>query len=106
VWSGKQALALGLVDRLGNLKDAVASAAELAKLDDFEVIVLRRPLSGKERLLKELNRLILSLTAFTNRPPNNPIGGYYLSRDTEREQILQLNDPQGVYAYCLTCDIQ
>ena len=35
VWSGEDAIAIGLVDRIGNLKDAVASAARLAKLDDY-----------------------------------------------------------------------
>lgn len=34
VWTGKQALKLGLVDRIGSLDDAVKKAADLAKLDD------------------------------------------------------------------------
>ncbi len=34
VWSGKDALAHGLVDRLGGLDDAVAKAAQLAKLGE------------------------------------------------------------------------
>lgn len=32
VWTGEQALKLKLVDRLGNLDDAIAEAAKLAKL--------------------------------------------------------------------------
>lgn len=32
VWTGEQALKLKLVDRLGNLNDAIAEAAKLAKL--------------------------------------------------------------------------
>jgi protease-4 len=35
VWSGEDAIANGLVDRVGNLYDAVSSAAKLAKLDDY-----------------------------------------------------------------------
>jgi protease-4 len=35
VWSGEDALSLGLVDRIGNLQDAISSAARLAKLGDF-----------------------------------------------------------------------
>lgn len=35
VWSGQDALQLGLVDRIGNLQDAIASAARLAKLDEY-----------------------------------------------------------------------
>ena len=33
VWTGQQALGLGLVDRLGGLSDAVAEAAKLARVD-------------------------------------------------------------------------
>lgn len=35
VWSGADALRIGLVDRLGTLQDAIASAARLAKLSDY-----------------------------------------------------------------------
>lgn len=35
VWSGEDALRIGLVDRLGNLNDAVACAARMAKLTDY-----------------------------------------------------------------------
>ena len=35
VWSGNQALANGLVDKLGGLCDAIATAAEVAGLDDY-----------------------------------------------------------------------
>lgn len=37
VWAGSDALRLGLVDELGSLDDAVAKAAELALLDDYNV---------------------------------------------------------------------
>ncbi|MDQ3278746.1 MAG: signal peptide peptidase SppA [Bacteroidota bacterium] len=35
VWSGADALRIGLVDRLGTLEDAIASAARMAKLSDY-----------------------------------------------------------------------
>ena len=37
VWTGQQALKLGLVDQLGTLDDAVKEAARLAKLDEYDV---------------------------------------------------------------------
>lgn len=37
VWTGEQALKIGLVDKLGNLDDAVAAAAGLAKLDKYSI---------------------------------------------------------------------
>ena len=37
VWTGEQALKIGLVDKLGNLDDAVKAASELAELKDYTV---------------------------------------------------------------------
>lgn len=37
VWTGEQALKIGLVDKLGNLEDAVKAASELAELKDYTV---------------------------------------------------------------------
>ena len=38
VWSGTEALKKGLVDRLGNIDDAIASAAKKAKIKDFKIV--------------------------------------------------------------------
>ena len=38
VWSGTEALKIGLVDRLGNIDDAIASAAKKAKIKDFKIV--------------------------------------------------------------------
>jgi protease-4 len=35
VWSGQDALRIGLVDRLGTLQEAIACAARMAKVDDY-----------------------------------------------------------------------
>lgn len=37
VWSGLNAIEIGLVDQIGGLNDAVKKAAELAKLDDYRI---------------------------------------------------------------------
>lgn len=37
VWTGEQAQAIGLVDKLGNMEDAIASAAALAEVEDYTV---------------------------------------------------------------------
>ena len=37
VWSGEDALRLGLVDKLGGLEDAIAAAARMAKLDKYRL---------------------------------------------------------------------
>ena len=37
VWSGTEALEIGLVDELGNLDDAISAAAEMAEIDTYGV---------------------------------------------------------------------
>lgn len=38
VWTGSQALKIGLVDRLGNINDAIHSAAKMAKLKEYRLV--------------------------------------------------------------------
>jgi len=38
IWSGLQAIEIGLVDEIGGLKYAIESAKELAKIDDYKII--------------------------------------------------------------------
>lgn len=38
VWTGEQALAIGLVDRLASLDEAVEAAAAMAKLEDYRLV--------------------------------------------------------------------
>lgn len=38
VWSGAEALSNGLVDRLGDIDDAIRSAAKMAKVSDYRVV--------------------------------------------------------------------
>ncbi len=43
VYTGAQALELGLVDKLGTMDDAVTEAAKMASISDYELRVLPRP---------------------------------------------------------------
>lgn len=38
VWAGVDALNIGLVDKLGNIDDAIAKAAELAKISNYSIV--------------------------------------------------------------------
>ena len=57
VFTGQQALELGLVDKIGTLDDAIAFAAERAHLDDddFDVRVIPKPKNFMEQLMEELS---------------------------------------------------
>ena len=55
VYTGKQALELGLVDRIGGLEQAIDYAAVQASLDDYEVRIIPEPKDFITALLEELS---------------------------------------------------
>ncbi len=54
VYTGRQALELGLVDKIGTLRDAVQHVARQANLKDYEVRIIPRPKNFMEILIEEL----------------------------------------------------
>lgn len=105
VWAGRTALELGLVDRLGNLDDAVKAAAERAGLDVYESIYVTPPLTPKEQLMKELSEYMVRFAPKLNEPVKT--FAYFQSVfNGVQEFINQMNDPRGVYAQCLVCYVQ
>jgi protease IV len=107
VWAGQTAKELGLVDKLGSLGDAIASAAQKAGLEKYSVDYLQQPLTRRERLLKQLNELFAGLFRYVMAAvaPSLPTTLKLVS-DSPWEDIMKLNDPGGVYAYCLSCQAQ
>ena len=79
VYTGKQALELGLIDRLGTLSDAVAFAADQAHLKDYGVRVVPEPKSFLEQL-----------TERTSGDKNQP---GHLSSPMERSSLYNLAAP-------------
>ena len=55
VWSGIDALELGLVDKLGSLDDAVVAAAKLAKISEYDVDYYPLKKSWFEKFLSSMN---------------------------------------------------
>lgn len=55
VWSGKNALEVGLVDALGSLDDAVTAAAELAEIDEYNRMEYPQIEANIESLLSGIN---------------------------------------------------
>jgi protease-4 len=51
VYTGEQALKLGLVDRLGTMSDAIVFAAGEAKIKDYDVRVLPKPKNFLEQIM-------------------------------------------------------
>lgn len=55
VFTGKQALDFGLVDRLGTMHDAIVFAADQAKVKDYEVRVVPEPKPFLEQLIEQFS---------------------------------------------------
>ncbi|HSV15043.1 MAG TPA: S49 family peptidase, partial [Tepidisphaeraceae bacterium] len=56
VYTGKQALALGLVDKIGTLSDAIAFAADQAKMAaDYDVRTVPEPQNVLQRMMEDAN---------------------------------------------------
>lgn len=94
VWSGQRAKSLGLVDELGGLHQAIAFAAEKAKLGDhFAVEEYPKVRTLEERLLEQ----------FSSQESVNPnVKQDLITREFSKFQqelsLLQtFNDPLGVY---------
>ncbi len=62
VWTGAAALELGLVDNLGDLPQAIESAASLARLESYDVRFIQRELTRSQQLLQQF----LGSVAVTN----------------------------------------
>ena len=105
VWSGKSAKALGLVDQFGNLQNAVQSAASMANLEDYDVKYIEQPLTAREKMIKRLNRFIVDVTEDISGRVTFPAVRFLQKLGPELEELAELNDPRGVYAYCLVCDV-
>jgi protease-4 len=113
VWSGMHARDIGLVDEIGDLDQALQSAAERADLTLYTVVPLDVPLSPIERLLVQLSSSPLSASALTKLPLlGNLFGASHVANSQQNLlHLLQnlwtlpayLNDPNAEYLHCEVC---
>ena len=105
VWTGVEALQLGLIDEIGDLRDAVKAAARLAKIDTYQLDFRQSPMDFFERLAMQLGNISLSELGFLPVEIKlNPRTHESLINATESIRLLQkLNDPRGIYVYCAEC---
>ena len=105
VWAAQTAKGLGLIDKFGGLAPAVESAAKLAKLEKYDLVVVKQPLTARERLLKRLSRMIGILVSGARSLRAEKVLHSFGSslNDREIEAVLQIGDPGRAYALCLEC---
>lgn len=109
VWIGEHAREHDLVDRIGDLDDAIASAAELAGLaeDEYEIRYLEKELELADQLVLEFVRSAAPLLgALRFGPAFSPAFQRLLAIAAEPlKWVDSLNDPKNLYAYCF-CDVR
>ena len=55
VWSGKQALNIGLIDKLGDLNAAIKDAAQLAEIDEFNIVEYPKRKASFKSLIQDFS---------------------------------------------------
>ncbi len=111
VWSGQDAQQIGLVDNMGGLDEAIASAAAMAELgEDYAVRYIEKQPSFSEKMARQF----LTRAADWFGPVETDFRGAGLPPiqrsllemvRRETEMLASLNDPNGVYAIC-DCDLE
>ena len=106
VWIGTQALELGLVDALGSIDDAIAAAAEMAELDDFDTKYVEKSLSPQEQFWQNILKSTASMVSGMNLQTTPSALGQMVKRvDGQLAKFNSLNDPLATYAMCLECEL-
>jgi protease-4 len=98
VWSGAQAVRLGLADEIGGLSDAIAHAASMANLGsepELQEFPGTRPLA--EALQDLLNPASSPETRLV-REARGPVGLLLRQAEEQARQLGAFNDPRGIYA--------
>jgi len=106
VWIGSKAKELGLVDNLGYLDDAVNAAARLANLDTFDTQYVERYMTPADKFWKELfGQAAVMFGKASFAQSDSRLMGLVKQLVKEFDSVAKFNDPKGVYAHCLTCEI-
>lgn len=87
VWTGEQAMKIGLVDKLGNLNDAIAAAAKAAKIEKYSVGRYPEPAPWFASLLQEKK------ADYMDSQMRSALGEFYpafsLIRDLKNQDAIQ-----------------
>ena len=104
VWTGQDAKANGLVDSLGDFDDAVAKAAELAKVKQWHLEYYVDEPTFFDKVMDIMSGSVRAMLpdAFQAMLPA-PLASVASTVKSESDKLAAFNDPQNRYAFCLTC---
>ncbi|MFT4676878.1 MAG: protease-4 [Candidatus Azotimanducaceae bacterium] len=100
IWSGERALELGLVDSLGDLEQAIESAAKLAAVDDYSTWYVEPEITTQQKVMQLLTSEIAGSEMMKK---TDPISMIYRKVEKEAGFLTDLNDPHHAYVICTSC---
>jgi len=100
VWDGETALKLGLVDKLGNLQEAIAEAAKRAQVPEENGFFIELT---PDNFLERFKRAEQPVEALAARLLHSPLVPAPLRRPAAEQLdfLLHNSDPRGLYSHCL-----
>jgi protease-4 len=84
VWTGSHALEIGLVDKLGDLEDAIQSAATMSELEEYRLVEYPKPKSAILALMEELTGSQSAKVSATEMMLKKDFGNFYSAYDNLR----------------------
>ena len=93
VWTGVDALELGLVDELGGLEDAIAAAVEMAGIEDYTIKELPKRKDPVQQLLEDLNMAMVKTALGFDVENSELIEQYKTIQDIKEMKGIQARMP-------------
>ncbi|HDY7679617.1 TPA: signal peptide peptidase SppA [Vibrio vulnificus] len=107
VWTGYDALQHGLVDQIGDFDDAVAEAAKMAQLENYNLYWIEEPLSPTEQFIQEFMKQVkISMGVDIQSILPSSLQPVAQQMEQHASLLQNFNDPKGYYAFCLNCEVQ
>ncbi|MCB1704654.1 MAG: signal peptide peptidase SppA [Halioglobus sp.] len=105
VWCAEDALDSGLIDNVGSLQDAIAAAAKLANVSDYEIEYVEPPLSPRDMLMKQLAKSVgsLDLHVWGGDGLSVALSGLLGPVREAVGELGALQDPANLYMRCISC---
>jgi protease-4 len=98
IWSGEKAFKLGLVDKIGNLDDAINAASKLANINDYKVIRYFKDMDPFEVFISELiNNLDMQIDLGKNSKK-------LLNLLNEGYKFIEEDKNVSMVSYCFECE--
>lgn len=107
VWIGEKALELKLVDHLGDFEDAIAAAAKLADLEEYDTVEMIEKVTTWERIFGNMSSRamkVFGVEEHVARSRQQGLRRLVSEANQTLKLIEQFNDPNALYVRCMACD--